>query len=155
VSRLNRAAPLPSTQMPQVSDAAVQRAFDSLSTPLAAVVKFLLPFVQPEAWKFVVFQNSFVDYKADFHRVAYRKNPLGRVELRGLVNRSAASLNSVIFNLPVGYRPAKDCMFMVSAADLAARLDIRPDGTVTMRSAVSATWFNYFSLEGITFDTEA
>ena len=84
---------------------------------------------------------------------AYRKDQLGRVNLRGLVTRTAgAPMLGAIAVLPAGYRPPAKMLFTVGGgeAQTSARLDVHPDGQVI--------WFtgpvgepDYTSLDQIAF----
>ena len=157
VSRLNRPAPLPQiVAIPRVDQPVVQRALDAILVVLRAAVDVLQPFVQKEKWQAVTFQNSFSDYStAVFQPTSYKKDPLGRVYLRGLASRGAAALSTAVFYLPQGYRPAKNSQFAVMANDKFARLEVTSGGVVQVVAADSATWYTYFSLDGISFDTES
>jgi hypothetical protein len=106
-----------------------------------------------ESWISPTLLNGFQQYAtAGYQSVGYFKDSCGRVFLRGLLERSAASSAS-IFQLPVGYRPAKQTLFVILANGNAARLDISSGGNVSVNTAVSATWYVYFSLDGLSFDT--
>lgn len=152
MSRTSRNSPLPEAAQPRVNDTAAQRAFDLLFVPLREVVRFLQPFVQSEKWKPLALLNGFRNYSNDFYPAQYRKDPMGRVWLRGLVFRSAAS-TSALFILPVGYRPSCRVGCTTTANNDWARFDVRPDGSFAFDGAASANWFNFVFLDGISFDT--
>jgi hypothetical protein len=110
--------------------------------------------IAQEAWTGVTFQNSFLDFDtANYQATAYFKDSMGVVHLRGLAKRATAALSTAIFTLPAGYRPAKIANFIILANGRAARLEISSAGTVQIPSADDASWFTFFSLEGLTFDT--
>lgn len=163
VERLNRPAPLPQVVVvPRVSSPEIQRAFDTFSQSLDSVIRLLRPFAQPEAWHVVgnsgeiAFENSFSNYgTSGFQLAAYKKDPLGRIHLRGLLARGSAALSTSIFTLPAGYRPAKNSEFVVMANEKFAHLEVTSGGVVQMIAADSATWYTYFTLDGISFDTES
>ncbi len=151
MSRPNRPSPLPNTQESRVSDPTLQRVLDGIFQPLKAIVEFLQPFVQAEAWKKPVWGTGWRDYATaldTYQTTAYRKNPLGRVELRGLVER-ASGVGTTIFTLPEGYRPTKTRIFVTLGSAGVGRVDITPGGVVTYISG----GVTFFTLEGITFDT--
>lgn len=106
-----------------------------------------------ESWIAPTLLNSFQQYAtAGYQPVGYYKDSSGRVFLRGLLERASAS-STAIFQLPIGYRPAKTTIFVIMANGNAARLDISSGGNVSVNTAVSATWYVYFSLDGVSFDT--
>lgn len=110
--------------------------------------------ITQETWKSVSFSNSFQDYDtANFQPTAYFKDSQGVVHLRGLVKRASAALSTTIFTLDSGYRPAKSTNLWVVANNRGARVEILSTGTVQVVAADDASWFNFFSLDGITFDT--
>lgn len=160
MGRGSTSTPLPDANHPRVDNShpSVQRAFDMLATAVMAISKFLGPFAQQEAWKDITFQNSFTNFYNGtgeaFNTAQYRKDPLGRVELRGLVKRTVAGFAGVaITQLPVGYRPKHRQMFNVIGNNKTARLDISSTGVVDVEAADSATPEQFISLDGITFDT--
>ena len=109
-----------------------------------------------EPWSAVTFQNSFSDFNtATFQATAYCIDSLGIVRLRGLAKRASALLNSAVFTLPVGYRPQKNSQFAVIANNKFARIEVTSAGVVQVVAADDASWFSFFSLDGITFDTRA
>lgn len=62
-----------------------------------------------EAWRVVgavgqpAFQNGWVNFGGGEPALSFYKDPLGIVRIRGLIKSGA--VNSVVFTLPVGYRP--------------------------------------------------
>lgn len=100
---------------------------------------------------------SHYDGGTTFGIAGFRKDPLGRVKLKGQVKSSTAiTAGSTIFTLPAGYRPPKAMRFGGVESTLTAptvtwqQCNIYPDGTV-VAYADSPT---IFSLDGIEFDTE-
>jgi len=100
------------------------------------------------------FQNSWVSFDGGttFEVPAFRKFEDGRVQLRG--SAKGGAVNTVIFTLPVGYRPPKTLRFapMGSAAASTAwgQVNIAADGTVTGWGDATTT---LLSLDGVIFDT--
>ena len=151
MGRLNRDSPLPAAARPRVEDPLVQRAFDTLATPLIEVIKFLTPYRQQETWKPASFVTGWVDSSFGFRNTAYRKDPLGAVHLRGLPLRTSGA-SAIIMVLPIGYRPHKPVLCTTSSANLYSRVDISTLGEVSVVVGVPGTWV---SLDGISFDTES
>jgi microcystin-dependent protein len=85
---------------------------------------------------------------AGFISPAFRKDPFGRVHLRGLVNGYVAS--GAIFTLPVGYRPTGTLLLDTISNNAVGRLDINANGIVS--PSAGASWI---SLDGLYFDTDA
>jgi microcystin-dependent protein len=78
------------------------------------------------------FTNSWVNYGSPYGNLMFRKDPLGKVQLRGAVKNG--TLGSSIFTLPTGYRPpAGTIVSFVSytSATTFAAWQIAPDGTVS------------------------
>ena len=157
VARLNRPTGLPQITSQRVDEPVVQRAVDAITRMIIAVVNFLQPFAQPEKWHLVGYSNepafgtNWQNYTGGgtFQLAAFRKNPLGRVEIRGLVERTGGAVTT-IFVLPQGYRPAKQEIFFTGGSTGAGRVDVQADGQVVYNSG----GVTYFTLSGITFDTE-
>lgn len=106
------------------------------------------------SWIAPTLLNSFTNYDTSSWQAAgYYKDSVGRVWLRGLLKRASAALNTAAFQLPAGYRPAKSTTFAAMAYDAFARINIDAGGNVTVAAAASGSWFNFFSLDGISFDT--
>ena len=125
-----------------------------LDTNIAVDGTFSAGSITQPSWISPTLLNSFTNYDASIYQPAgYFKDLSGRVYLRGLLKRSAAALNTPIFTLPVGYRPAKLTLFALMAANLDGRLDVDASGNVFVATATAANWFTFFSLDGMSFDT--
>jgi hypothetical protein len=122
--------------------------FDVATVALRA----LGPLAQP-AWTAPSYVNSFSDFGASFLTAGYYKDSTGRVWLRGLAKRATAALSTTIFTLPAGSRPSANANFIVMANNRMARLEIASAGTVQIIAADDASWFNFFSFDGVSFDT--
>lgn len=153
MARANQPRPLPQAPQPRVSDTNTQRAFDLLFVPLREVIRFLQPFVQQEKWQALPYLSGWADIPSTgstYTRGQYRKDPLGRVWLRGVVTRvSGATLT--IATLPEGYRPSRGCIFIASSNSVDCRIDVSSDGVINYVSGGLPG--NYISLDGISFDT--
>lgn len=96
----------------------------------------------------VPFLNGCSNYGAGNRPVQFRKEN-GRIFIRGLV--AGAGINTVIFNLPFGYRPSIHENCTMSAEGLHANLVVPPTGGVHINIATSTTPQNYASFAGVTF----
>lgn len=96
------------------------------------------------------FQNLWVNYGLGDATAGFRKDPDGRVFLRGTIKTGSG----VVFTLPVGYRPpniVRDTVVAYSGSYGAAQAIIASDGTIQIVNPGSL----WTSLNGIEFDTEA
>jgi hypothetical protein len=87
------------------------------------------------------FENSWVNFGAGTPPASFYKDPLGRVHLRGTVQNGTTG--TVIFTLPVGYRPANGENLPAVGAAL---VTVASTGTVTPFMASSTV-----SINGISF----
>jgi hypothetical protein len=98
-----------------------------------------------------VFQNSWVNYAAG--QVAqFRKFPDGKVKLQGYIKGGATG--TVVFTLPVGYRPPDQVGFSGYCSGGACLLTVNPDGTVQVTTVTGAI-ATLTSLDAVEFDTES
>jgi hypothetical protein len=97
------------------------------------------------------FQNSYNNYDAaNYPAAAFRKDPLGKVQLRGLLTTGTAS--AAAFTLPAGYRPLKQMIFISQASSPNyCRVDIYTTGAVFVSGMAVNSWV---SLDLIEFDTD-
>jgi len=102
-----------------------------------------------ESWTVPTLLNSWVNYGSGYNAVGYFKDNLGIVHLRGLVKDG--TINTTVFQLPNGYRPAYKEMHTSSAKQggvyVIGRCDIDSSGNVTAYGSAN----EYFSFDGITF----
>jgi hypothetical protein len=92
---------------------------------------------------------------AGFSPVGFRKDPSGRVWLRGLVEATANQAAwSNIFTLPVGYRPPASVQFDTAGpAGTMSRVEVTAStGGVSPSAAVATSGF--VILDGLSFDVE-
>jgi hypothetical protein len=88
-------------------------------------------------------------------RAAFRKDPLGKVQLRGSITGGLQNGN-VAFTLPVGYRPPAGYRFVCQNGPSSAawaQANVSADGTVAMYGDSSSGV--YTSLDTIEFDTDS
>jgi hypothetical protein len=123
----------------------------------------------PEPWRVIGAQNEPPFLGAggnsawsnfdDFHNSAsYYKDADGVVHLRGLVKCTGSScngLNSVMFQLPADYRPARRNVFIAASNDstktLPARVDVDSLGQVVYMGLQMGGSTGWLSLDGISF----
>jgi hypothetical protein len=87
------------------------------------------PIARQDPVTFVSMGGGWVNYGLDnWANAGYNKDALNIVRVRGLIKNG--SNNSVIFTLPVGYRPVTRIMFTGFSDTGPTRLDVNPDGTV-------------------------
>jgi hypothetical protein len=99
------------------------------------------------------YKNSWGTSGASTNSIAgFRKDPFGKVMLRGAVKGGANA--TVVFTLPVGYRPPKDLGIALSTNNGASTglCSIQANGDVWISGGVTATTTSW--LDGIEFDTE-
>ena len=136
----------------KVADAETNRALTSVVTTLEAVLRFLAPFVRPSGWKKPAWGAGWQDYTGaigTYQTAAYKKDPLNRVHLRGLVERASGAATTIMV-LPIGHRPAKQKVFVVFGSSGVGRVDVHSDGVVEYSSG----GVTFLSLEGISFDLD-
>lgn len=76
----------------------------------------------------------------------------GRVYLGGLIRKTAAiTAGELMFNLPVGYRPVKQRIFVVSTEAGIIRIDVGANGNVVWGGGAYNGSQNWISLDGISF----
>lgn len=94
------------------------------------------------------FLNSWTNYTDGYNQCAFMKDAGGFVHLRGLVKNGTSG---IIFQLPVGYRPAYQCLCAVQTnPNTIGRCDVTTGGNVTM--AVGSN--GWFSLDTVIFLAE-
>ena len=98
------------------------------------------------------FQNGWVNVGGAYAPLAFRKDPNGKVRIRGSIK--TGTINAVVFTLPVGYRPVTAINQPTSSYNgttgVFGQVEIQPTGTVAVYYASNS----YFSLDGIEFDTD-
>lgn len=110
----------------------------------------------PEDWHAVgavgepAFQNGWVNYGDIWSTCEFYKDQIGIVHVKGLVK--SGTINSVIFTLPVGYRPTHVSHFVAlgnSTTPINTGL-LYPNGDVKQRTGSNG----YFSLDRLSFRAE-
>ena len=102
-------------------------------------------------WLVPTLNAPWTNYGDAFSNAAYRKDG-NRVQLRGLVKAGAGG--SVVCNLPAGFRPPAQQIFVaVSDAPAPARIDVRSNGDVAVAQPTTGT-LGWLSLDAISFFSE-
>jgi len=115
------------------------------------------PASSPEGWKTLDLVGSWVILGSQWATAQYRREPAGRVSIRGVVTKGGGVPveGDVIAILPVGYRPVMDEVFGAMTGNYAVggRVDITTAGQVVwIAGATGASGTNdYTSLSGISF----
>lgn len=90
------------------------------------------------------FQNSWNNYSSGTHAVArFRKEGANTVVLSGLV--SGGATGTVVFTLPVGFRPTKIMIFPLGGDSTSGYVLVDANGTVSITYTAGSFW----SIEGI------
>jgi len=108
------------------------------------------------------FQNGWQNYGGAFTPVGFRKDPTGRVLIKGMMNKAGGNFiaNEVLFTLPPGYRPVEQMMMSArcnggsAQPDTVNQMYIYPDGRVMLVTGAAANPVNWLNISGWIFDTE-
>ena len=111
----------------------------------------------PEPWRVLPYAGSWTNYGSGHITSAFRKDPFGRVELRGLASKNGGAPvgGDVIAKLPAGYRPPARMIFPTATGggNVYGRVDVLANGDVVW-VAGSAAEADYSSLNVIGFWTD-
>lgn len=130
----------------------LQRAAASTWTTVAAMDprgRFVM------SWSTPTLLNSFTSLGSGFAPARYFVGAAGYVQLGGtVVNAPGCAANTVIFTLPVGYRPLYRLAFpsLRGPAPISTRVDVDASGNVFPTEAVAVGDFR--TLDGIIFEAE-
>lgn len=102
-------------------------------------------------WTPFELSNSWVNYGGAFNVAAFKKNPDGTTQLRGLIRNGA--MGSAICYVPAGARPSMQSIFVCAANAGAgtARVDVFATGAVVVSSYGTGSINGWVSFEGIRF----
>lgn len=102
------------------------------------------------SWITATLQNGWVAFGAPYDSsVRYYKDNLGIVRLKGVVKSGTTAINTVILQLPVGYRPAQNLAFSCYSSEY-SKVQIDSTGQLLFISGTNSA----LSLDGITFRAE-
>lgn len=85
------------------------------------------------------FQNSWTNYNLGFSEASFMKHPDGTVEVKGTV-ASGTAIPTVIFTLPVNFRPPANVEWATPSNVAPAHFIIGSDGTVNAGSGGTGTF---------------
>lgn len=105
-----------------------------------------------ESWTAPTLQNGWVNYGSVFATAGYRKLPSGLVVVKGLVKDGTVTSGTVIFTLPVGYRPMEKLIFPSLNNNNVSRVDVGSNGDVIVAHPSTAS--GWLALDGIRFFAE-
>ena len=94
--------------------------------------------------------SGWVNYGDGFAPVKYWKGPDNLVHIGGLIKNGVTADNTIIFTLPIGYRPGAKEIFTVTQNNAIGRIDIDHKGNVLVKLAGAG----FTSLYGISFLAE-
>ncbi|MFD2522899.1 Kelch repeat-containing protein [Emticicia soli] len=101
-----------------------------------------------QSFQFPILQNNWVRYSTAYSEAAYYKDNESVVHLKGFLKNGVTTQNTILFTLPLGYRPTEIRVFTVASGDgTFGRIDVHPNGNVQFYSGVNT----YLSLDGISF----
>ena len=90
--------------------------------------KMIANVLAPRQWIEPTLLNGWVNNSSSEYPVSYMKDSLGFVHIRGTVKDGTP--NATIFTLPVGYRPAKNVLFVGGWGNSARPVYIYSNGDV-------------------------
>ena len=91
--------------------------------------------------------SGWVNHGDGFAPVKYWKGPDNLVHIGGLIKNGVTADNTIIFTLPIGYRPGAKEIFTVTQNNAIGRIDIDHEGNVLVTLAGAG----FTSLSGISF----
>jgi hypothetical protein len=98
-------------------------------------------------------QTGWSNVYNNFAPSGFLKDNQGFVHLRGLVKKSASSTNTIIFNLPVGYRPSALLQFPARCGnDTMCFLHIWPSGDIQYGGGATSDATGSLTLDEVIFD---
>jgi len=104
-------------------------------------------------WYTPTFTNSWVAFgNASYQNPQYRRNSMGRVEMRGLMK--SGTVNVQAFMLPAGFRPVNGEIFVTAASTGIADLRVFVSGEVRVAGYFAGGTNGSVSLSGVTFTAE-
>lgn len=93
-------------------------------------------------------KNNWVNYGGAWAPASYWKDSCGMVRLNGLIKNGTTSAGTILFTLPVGYRPSKKEKCMCCSGAALCILEVDASGNVSISFGATSGWL---SLSGIAF----
>ena len=88
------------------------------------------------AWIAPTLLNGWLNFGAPFAATAYLKDTVGFVHLKGTLK--SGTMNTAMFTLPLGYRPAEDELVPADSGGSYGRVRVNADGTVVPTHGTNA-----------------
>ena len=106
-----------------------------------------------EDWTNATLLNSWENYNAffgesQFNDAGYYRDWQNRVYIRGLITNGILTTSTVIFTLPVGYRPPRQIGATIISSNAFGRIDVTAAGEVVIVSVPSN---GFVFIDGISF----
>jgi hypothetical protein len=102
-------------------------------------------------WIPLVLQNGWIYYGSG-STPAYKKDNMGRVQVKGLIKNGTSAAGTTIATLPVGYRPKETKYLLGDDGNLAIkRIQVNVNGTIVIPETVSNA---FLILDGVYFFAE-
>jgi hypothetical protein len=101
----------------------------------------------------VTYEANWVDYGGGYTGVAYWRDALGLIHIRGLAQTTVVrAIGALVFTLPLGFRPAAREAFSMQGGTVGnfVRVDVAANGQVLVMTALAVN--DYLSFAGIIFD---
>ncbi len=102
-------------------------------------------------WTAPTLQSGWQRYSTTFPTLQYSKGADGIVTLRGLVKGGSTTNETVVANLPPGYRPAGRQITPIVSNHAHGRVDVTASGDIVVRAPIHSAWV---SVDGISFMAE-
>jgi phage minor structural protein len=122
----------------------INNSIQGINQTISGIETAITPGVKQNA----ILGNNWVNYGNDFEEAVYWRNSTATIELSGMISGGTVNANTVLFNLPIGYRPRAIERFQLPTMGGWCLIDILPNGDVTLISGGNAGWI---SLSGIVF----
>ncbi|HCQ30141.1 MAG TPA: hypothetical protein DIU39_07635 [Flavobacteriales bacterium] len=101
-----------------------------------------------EPWQNVTLQNGWINYGTGYAAPQFYKDKEGVIHVKGLIQNGTTAPGTVLFNLPLGYRPSERRIVQTTTGGtstpygIASRVDILPNGDVIIQHTNIVTWIN-------------
>lgn len=102
----------------------------------------------PFEWIDAVLENGWVQFGDNYNTPQFTKLSNGVIMLRGTISSGTAVSGTVMFSLPVGFRPDRICRHSSIANGVHALVDILPNGDVVIQIGTNT----YISLDGLSYE---
>lgn len=93
-----------------------------------------------DGWIAATLQNGWGQFGSGHQAARFRRTVDGTVFVEGLISGGTITPGTVLFNLPVGYRPAAKLRIAQVDSNGVMGFDVEPNGNVTTQSFNTNTW---------------